>query len=83
MSQAIKLLEQYALDNYEAGGHWVYECFGAEDYDQYLTEANGNLSAAMAALKDYWELVCDRERDCAWDGQPDEAQEWADFDADC
>ena len=25
----------------------------------------------------------DEEEDEEWDGQPDEAQEWADFDADC
>ena len=29
------------------------------------------------------ELVDEAERESEWDGQPDEAQEWADFDPDC
>jgi len=64
-------LEQFALTNYEAGGHWVAECFGPEDYDEYINEARGNLEVAEALLKDYWELVNERERDCAWDGPSD------------
>jgi len=29
------------------------------------------------------ELEDEAERESEWDGQPDEAQEWADFDPDC
>ena len=63
----IATLEQYALGNYEAGGHWVYECFDKADYAEYLEEAHGDVLAAKAALKKYWELVNDMERECAWE----------------
>lgn len=59
-------LEKYALDNYEAGGHWVYECFDKDDYTEYLDEADGDLGKAKQELKKYWELVKDMERECAW-----------------
>jgi hypothetical protein len=29
------------------------------------------------------DILLDEEDEDDWDGQPDEAQEWADFDADC
>jgi hypothetical protein len=63
----IQALEKYALDNYEAGGHWVYECFDKSDYAEYLEEAHGNLDEAKAELKKYWELMNDMERECAWE----------------
>lgn len=47
-------LERYALDHYEAGGHWVAECFGAGDYQEYLDQAGGDLALAQAALQAYW-----------------------------
>jgi hypothetical protein len=28
----LETLEQYALDHYEDGGHWIYETFSASDY---------------------------------------------------
>lgn len=66
VAAAIKDLEQWALDNYEAGGHWVYECFGREDYEEYLTAADGDLSLAKTRLQQHWTLICEREKDCAW-----------------
>lgn len=68
---AINALEQYALTNYEAGGHWVYECFDVADYMEYLEEAHGDAVKAKAKLKDYWELTNAMQRECAW-GAPDE-----------
>ena len=64
----INELEDYALANYSKGGHWVFECFGRDDYQEYLDEAGGDLAAAKAALKRYWELVVEQESNCAWDG---------------
>lgn len=29
------------------------------------------------------EFILEEDEDSEWDGQPDEMQEWADFDADC
>jgi hypothetical protein len=61
-------LERFARDNYEAGGHWVYECFDSEDYAEYLAEAGGDMGRAKAALRKYWQLLVEQERECAWDG---------------
>lgn len=54
---AIKALERYALDHYEQGGHWVYETHDEADYLEYLTNAQGNLNDAKAAMKRYWTLT--------------------------
>ena len=70
VAEVHKALEAYALANYEAGGHWVVECFDDAEYAEYLEEAGGDVEAAKAALKAYWELMVDRERDCAFgDGE--------------
>lgn len=63
---AIKELEAYSAANYEAGGHWVFECYDVADYQEALDEVGGDVARAKANLKAYWELVCDRERDCQW-----------------
>ena len=63
---AIKELQDYAAANYEEGGHWVYECYDVADYQEALDEVGGDVVRAKANLKAYWELVCDRERDCQW-----------------
>lgn len=55
MTNNIKTLEAYALANYEAGGHWVYETHNAADYQEILDGANGNVEAAKKALREYWE----------------------------
>jgi soluble cytochrome b562 len=52
----IETLEQYALDHYEDGGHWIYETFSASDYAQALAEA-GSLQAAKKAIKREWETL--------------------------
>lgn len=64
----IKALETYALENYNEGGHWVYETYDTADYQEFLDEANGDIEVAKANLKHYWELMTERERDCAWGG---------------
>jgi len=65
-------LYQYALDNYEAGGHWIVECWDAADYNDILEECNGDVAAAKLVIRDQWEMIRAQERECAW-GAPDEA----------
>lgn len=50
-----RALEAFALAHYEAGGHWVYETHGAEDYLAILAEAGGDMDRARAALRADWE----------------------------
>lgn len=54
---AVATLRQYALDNYEAGGHWAYETHEDADFQEYLDDANGNMEAAKRALREYWRLI--------------------------
>jgi len=51
-----KELEDYAMRNYEAGGHWVVESFEKADYDEYLAQAKGRVNRAKRLLKEFWEL---------------------------
>jgi len=44
-------LYQYALDNYEAGGHWIVECWDAADYNDILEECNGDVAAAKLVIQ--------------------------------
>lgn len=62
---AVATLRQYALDNYEAGGHWAYETHEDADFQEYLDEANGNLKAAKRSLRAYWELITSVGNDIA------------------
>ena len=63
---AIKELSDYAAANYEAGGHWVFECYDVADYQEVLDEVGGDVARAKDHLKAYWELVCDQARECQW-----------------
>jgi hypothetical protein len=60
---SVAVLEKFAMDHYEAGGHWVVECFGADDYQGYLDQAQGDVGQAQVALQSYWQLVQDRYQD--------------------
>lgn len=64
MNEAMKALEQFALDNYEEGGHWVVETHVAQDYQEYLDEACGNVAKAKKLVRSYWELMNSRQADC-------------------
>jgi len=59
-------LEQYAADNYEAGGHWVYETYSYKDYVEVLEHNDFNVDEAKRELKEYWEFTNDMERECSW-----------------
>lgn len=65
-SEEVEALEAFALENYEAGGHWVYETHDRADYEQVLHRAGGDLEEAKAALRQYWGLMNDRRADCAF-----------------
>ena len=62
-----KALEQYALDNYEEGGHWVYETHGNRDYQDLLDEVGGDLNKAKEQMRAYWKRMNERQRECAWE----------------
>lgn len=57
----IKTLEAYAMANYEAGGHWIAETYGAADYQAVLDEAGGNMAKAKAALKKAWLFLVEQQ----------------------
>jgi hypothetical protein len=62
-------LELYAQDNYEQGGHWVYESFDESDYMEVLESCKWEIAEAKARIKKRWELLLERERECAWGGE--------------
>jgi hypothetical protein len=61
-------MEEHALNQYEAGGHWVYETFGSEDYKHYYNKARGKMALAKVMLDDYWKHMNEQQAECAWDG---------------
>lgn len=67
----ISQLQQFALDNYELGGHWVYECWDTADYEDVLAKCGGDLEAACGMIQRDWEFTNEREQECAWDGPAD------------
>ena len=64
MTEEMKALEQFALDNYEEGGHWVAETHEAADYQEFLDEAAGDLKKAKALVREYWEFMNMRQAEC-------------------
>jgi hypothetical protein len=64
----IQQLIEFAVDNYEEGGHWIAECWNAADYDKVLEEVGGDVALAKEYLKQQWELINEQEQNCAWDG---------------
>lgn len=61
----LETLKQYALDNYDLGGHWIFETFSNSDYAQVLAESQ-SLEAAKKAIREDWELTQEREQECRW-----------------
>ena len=64
-ARAIQVLEKYAMDNYEEGGHWVVETYSDADYAEVLGRCS-SLEAAKEALKKDWELCVMQEKECGW-----------------
>jgi hypothetical protein len=54
-------LQEFALDHYEQGGHWVIDVFTKEDYDWYLNRAT-SMSEAREELQKYWTIIEEQER---------------------
>ena len=66
MEEMIAELEQFALDHYEAGGHWVVETYSKEDYIELLTKAK-TVTKAKKELKKYWKFINERQADCRYE----------------
>lgn len=68
----IAQLEQFALDHYEKGGHWVYETHDKEDYARVLLQVGKHdtmdqlVESAKNYLRQHWERMCMLERECAF-----------------
>ena len=62
MKDKIEILKAYALAHYSEGGDWVYETHTDKDYEDMLV-TSGNLETAKANLKEYWELMHEREQE--------------------
>jgi hypothetical protein len=62
-----KRLEQWALDNYDAGGHWAYETFKTSDYEEFVANAKGDYVAALADLQDWVRLTLEQEANCRFE----------------
>lgn len=67
-AELVKALQDFALEHYDAGGHWIYECWVDPDYLEVLYKCKGDLEEAKLAVRSAWELICSREKDAAWDG---------------
>jgi hypothetical protein len=65
LSDEVAVLKQYALDNYEAGGHWVFETYADLDYAEVVFEYP-SLQACKEAIKEYWELCEEQKREYSW-----------------
>jgi len=61
----LQVLEQYAMDNYEEGGHWVVETYSEDDYAEVLANCH-SLEEAKETIKRDWELCVMREKECGW-----------------
>ena len=63
--ETVNELESFALAHYEAGGHWVVECFDIGNYMEVLERTHGNIPEAKEELRNHWEMLNEREADCA------------------
>lgn len=69
MSQAnqneVETLKQYALENYEVGGHWVFETYSNADYAEVLLKCQ-SVEEAKKAIKQDWEFSEEQRQECSW-----------------
>jgi len=61
----VAALEQYASDNYEVGGHWVYETYSREYYLEALERNGFDLAKARDYIRRDWELAEMQCRECS------------------
>jgi len=62
-----KILEAYALEHYEEGGHWVYETHEFADYLDYLADANWDINVAIQRMVSYWQLMNMQRKECQYE----------------
>lgn len=60
----IEILKQFALDNYEQGGHWVFETHEDCDYQEFLDEAAGDMAKAKKLVRENWEFQEEMKSNC-------------------
>jgi hypothetical protein len=60
----ISTLKDYAMANYETGGHWIVETYSDSDYQRVIDAAGGDVKKAGAALKSEWDFLTTRENEC-------------------
>ena len=65
LQDEVAALKQYALDNYDAGGHWVAETYSDLDYAEVVFEYS-SLEECKKELKDFWELMVESVKECSW-----------------
>lgn len=63
----VQLLEQYAYDNYDLGGHWVAECWSTEDYEELLYDCKNDLEEAKLIVRACWERTNEQAAECRWE----------------
>ena len=56
LGDTVALLEQFARDHYEVGGHWIYETYSDEEYREAYRKANNDLEVTKQQLRHTWEL---------------------------
>ena len=62
-TEKIQNLQEFALTNYENGGHWIVECWGVEDYEELLDEEGNSLVRARREMKRCWKMWNERQKD--------------------
>jgi hypothetical protein len=59
----IETLKKFALDNYEAGGHWIVETYSDADYEGVLRNSK-TITAAKKELQKCWKLWEEQSSNC-------------------
>ena len=60
-------LRKWAYEHYEDGAHWIVETWSDGDYLEALSEANGDVEAAIVEMVAYVDLMVERELDCRFE----------------
>ena len=60
----IDQLKAYAMEHYEAGGHWIFETYSDADYQREIDFAGGSFAKAKKALKLEWKIINEQSSNC-------------------
>lgn len=66
MSKAERI-KAWALENYEKGGHWLYETYSIRDWESLLEDCNNNLAKAKSIARELWSIYNERESACRYE----------------